>query len=156
MGAVQKDVERVADRMRCLCSRREYSSSDIFKKLCSALDGDKEKASSVLAELKKEKYVDDSRYAVAYARDKAMISGWGKTKIRYMLAGKGIDREIVDGALMEIDQDKAGPRLEKLLENKYKALKDDPQKKMKLLRFGLGRGYQYDEVVAVIDSLMTD
>ena len=39
---------------------------------------------------------------------------------------------------------------------KAKSLKDDPQARLKLLRFGLGRGYQYDEVVDVIDKYKTD
>jgi regulatory protein len=43
--------------------------------------------------------------------------------------------------------------LEKLLENKLRSLKDDPQVRLKLLRFALGRGYQYDQVKSVVDSL---
>ena len=102
----------------------------------------------------KEKYVDDLRYASAYARDKASIQGWGEVKIRYMLSAKGVPRDVIDKALEEIDQDKADSRLEKLLQNKLKSLKDDPQCRLKLLRFALGRGYSYDEVNDVVNSLL--
>ena len=110
------------------------------------LEGNVQKVETVLTKLKEEKYVDDLRYATAYARDKAAISGWGAAKIRYMLSAKGVAKEIVSEALNEVDESKASTRLEKLLENKYKSLKDDPQWKIKLLRFALGRGYSYDEV----------
>lgn len=148
------DVQKLTDRLRRLCSRREYCMSDILKKATTALDGDKEAAAKVLDVLVAEKYVDDLRYATAYAREKAMISGWGETKIRYMLSAKRIDRSLVDQALVEIDADKADSRLQKLLENKARSLKEDPQIKLKLLRFALGRGYQYDDVKPVIDSML--
>ena len=150
----ETDTAKVTDRMRRLCSRREYCSSDILKKVSDALDGDREAAVKVLEILVSEKYVDDLRYATAYARDKSAISGWGATKIRYMLSGKGIEKGIIAKALEEIDEGKAEVRLEKLLENRWRTLKDDPQARLKLLRFALGRGYQYDEVKSAMDSLM--
>lgn len=139
-------MEKALDKMRRLCSRREYCVSDIRTKLMKELEGEAQKVEIALNKLKEERYVDDLRYATAYARDKAAISGWGATKIRYMLSAKGVSKEVVSEALNEVDDTKASSRLEKLLENKYKSLKDDPQWKIKLLRFALGRGYSYDEV----------
>jgi regulatory protein len=147
-------MEKVLDRMRNLCSRREYCRADIMKKAMSALDGDREKAEKVIEILVAEKYIDELRYASAFARDKSSISGWGETKIRYMLSSKGVPREIIDKALEEIDESKAMTRLEKLMENKYRSLKDDPQCRLKMLRFGLGRGYGYDEVSEVLEFLI--
>ena len=71
-----------------------------------------------------------------------------------MLSAKGVARDVIIEALAEVDDAKASDRLVKLLENKYKALKDDPQCKIKLLRFALGRGYSYDEVKEIIDVFM--
>ena len=148
------DVQKLIDRLRRLCSRREYCMSDILKKAATALDGDRDAAAKVLDVLVSEKYVDDLRYATAYAREKAMIAGWGETKIRYMLSTKRIDRALVDQALTEIDSSKADSRLQKLLENKARTLKADPQIRLKLLRFALGRGYQYDDVVRVLQDIL--
>lgn len=147
-------MEKVLDRMRNLCSRREYCRADIMKKAMSALDGEREKAEKVIEILVAEKYIDELRYASAFARDKSSISGWGETKIRYMLSSKGVPREVIDKALEEIDESKAMTRLEKLMENKYRSLKDDPQCRLKMLRFGLGRGYGYEEVSEVLEILM--
>lgn len=156
MGEKIMDPQKVADRMRGLCSRREYCRQDIMKKVLAALDGDADEAGRIMDRLVEEKYIDDLRYASAFARDKSSIAGWGATKIRYMLAAKGIDRETIAAALQEVDEGKASDRLEKLLSAKVRSLKDDPQSRMKLLRFALGRGYQYDEAAEVIDRLLNE
>lgn len=151
---VKKDPQKVADRMRALCSRREYCRSDIMKKVMTSLDGDREETEKIVELLVSERYIDDLRYASAFARDKASLAGWGEVKIRYMLSSKGISKDVISRALEEIDQNKAGERLEKLMENKLRSLKDDPQVRLKLLRFGLGRGYSYDEVSSVVEQLL--
>ena len=147
-------MEKALDKMRRLCSRREYCVSDIRIKLMRLLEGDAGKVECALKTLIEEKYVSDLRYATAFARDKASLAGWGVTKIRYMLSSKGVPRDIIDRALAEVDDENAKSRLEKLMENKFKSLKDDPQCRMKMLRFGLGRGYAYEEVAEVTDCLM--
>ena len=149
-----KEILLVTDRLRALCSRREYCTQDVMKKALKALEGDRYAAEQVLETLVAEKYVDDLRYAGAYCRDKASLSGWGEVKIRYMLASKGISREIIAEALDEIDCSRAQDRLNRLLQTKYKSLKDDPQCRLKLLRYALGRGYSYEEVSSVIDRLI--
>lgn len=147
------EVDRVLNNLRRQCSRREYCSRDVLKKAEKALDGDREQAMKILGTLVADGYVDDSRYAEAFARDKSSISGWGDVKIRYMLSAKGIDKETISKALEEIDARKADERLRKLMENKYKSLRDDPQWKMKLLRFALGRGYSYDDVSDILEEI---
>jgi regulatory protein len=146
------DINKILNNLRRQCSRREYCTADVLKKAEKALDGDKEKASEVVKILVHEKYVDDLRYCEAYAREKSSISGWGEVKIRYMLSAKGISKDIISQALTQIDPQRAESRLEKLLQNKSRSLKDDPQWKLKLLRFALGRGYSYDDVQKYIEN----
>lgn len=151
---MEQEEAKVLDRMRALCSRREYCRKDIMKKVLPAVDGDVTVAGGIIDMLVKEKYIDELRYASAFARDKSSIAGWGAVKIRYMLSAKGIPEGLVAQALEEIDGEKAVSRLDKLMENKFRSLKEDPQCRLKMLRFGLGRGYGYDEVSSVVDRLM--
>lgn len=146
-------IVKVTDRLRGQCSRREYCVSDVYKKALKALEGDADAARQVVYSLVKDRYVDDLRYSSAFARDKSSIQGWGATKIRYMLSVKGVSSDVISQALEEIDEDRASSRLYKLIENKYRSLKDDPQCRLKLLRFALGRGYSYDEVNSVVNQL---
>lgn len=152
----KEDISSVTGRLKMMCSRREYSVSDVMKKALSALHADKELASKVVGELVAEGYVDDFRYASAYARDKSSIAGWGSAKIRYMLAAKGVARDVIDRALGEVDESKADARMENLLRNKCRTLKNDPQVKVKLLRFAVGRGYSYEESSRIINMLIED
>ena len=142
--------------MRRLCSRREYCVADIRRKLSDALEGDRDAVHEVLDWLIREQYVDDMRYASAFARDKASIAGWGSIKIRHALSAKGVERGIIDAAIKEVDRSKADDRMEKLMANKYRSLKDDPQCRLKMLRFGLGRGYCYDEINETIEKLIRE
>ncbi len=151
---------KVLDRMRNLCSRREYCSSDILRKASDALykflvdkDQTDRCAHLILESLTADKYVDDGRYAAAFAREKSSISGWGPVKIRYALNLKGIDKSVIDKAFEEVDLAASDTRLEKLLENKFRSLKEDPQYRLKLIRFALGRGYGYEKTIKVITAI---
>ena len=114
------------------------------------LEGDREKADELVAALVADKFVDDSRYASAFAREKASLQGWGPIKIRFQLRAKGISDSVISAALEEIDADKASARLQKLLENKWHSLQDDPQGRLKLFKFALTRGYEYEEIDPIV------
>lgn len=144
---------KILDRLRNQCSRREYCSSDVYKKALKAFDGDETLSNEVLGSLIKDKYVDDLRYASAYAREKSTISGWGCQKIRYALSLKKIPSEIISKALSSIDDNKAEERLMRLIANKSRSLAGDPQRKIKILRFLLGRGYSYEECKGKIEKI---
>lgn len=146
-------VRKALLRLQNQCVRREYSVSDIRKKALKLLDGDTSKTEEVVNSLIKDKFVDDLRYASAFAREKASISGWGRVKIAYMLRAKGISDDIVNEAMSDVDEGKSKDKMERIISAKYKTLKSDPQWKIKLIRYSLSRGYQYDEIMEHINSL---
>jgi len=144
-------------RLQAQCSKREYCISDIRQKALKAMDGDEEAAEEICKSLVEDNFVDDFRYAYAFAREKSALSGWGRIKISFALSAKKIDRETIGKALEEIDSDKAGDRLQKLLETKWRSLaggcKTPPQDaKLKLIRFALSRGYDYETVKPLIEK----
>ena len=114
-----EEYSKVLNRLQAQCSKREYCSSDVFRKAMKAFDGDREQAERILQSLRDDKFVDDLRYASAFAREKSRLTGWGPAKITYTLVG-------------------------------------DPQIKFKLLKFGLTRGYEYDQVAPVVDGLLKE
>lgn len=152
---ISKD-DRLLSRLQNACARKEYCSKDIYAKALKGLDGDAEGAAQMLELLVKDKYVDDARYAAAFARDKSSLSGWGPVKISYQLRAKGIDSAVISDALRQIDDDKAEDALTKLLSAKYRSLKGDEQLRLKLIRFALSRGYEYDVVDAAVRKIMAD
>ena len=148
------EEKRILERLQRQCARMEYCSSDIYRKALKALEGDAEAAARIVASLVQDRYVDDRRYASAFAREKSSLQGWGAVKIRFLLRGKGISDEIIDEALQEVDPEKAASKLYKLAADKYRLLKDDPQCRLKLLKALLSRGYGYDEVDAAVKKAM--
>ena len=146
--------EKCLSRLQKLCSKAEYCEADIYRKALKALDGDAQAAAKVLASLKEDRYVDNARYAAAFARDKANFQGWGPVKIRFQLRAKGVSEADISQALQEIEPAKAEEKMEKVLAAKAKTLQGDPQFRLKLLKFGLTRGYDYDDVEAAVSKII--
>ena len=115
-------------------------------KALKALEGDAALAGEVVASLVKERFVDDLRYAGAFASEKARLTGWGPVKIRFALRAKGIEQALIEEALDTVDIQAATGKLSKLLDAKAASLEGDPQKKFKLIKFALSRGYEYDQI----------
>ena len=145
---------RCLSRLQKLCSKAEYCRSTVYAKALKALDGDGEAAARLVESLVQERYVDDTRYAAAFAREKASLQGWGPVKIRFQLRAKGISEADIGTALQEVDASRASDRLEKLLQGKLRTLEEDPQRKLKLIRFALSRGYEYSDVEAALSRIL--
>lgn len=148
------EYSKVLSRLQLQCSRREYCSRDILQKAAKALDGDADAAARMLSDLRKDGFVDDLRYASAFAREKSRLTGWGPVKISFALSAKGIDMETVREALGDIDQNDAFRRMRSVLEAKWKVLREDPQGRFKLLKFGLSRGYEYEAVSSAVEAIV--
>lgn len=150
---MEERLKQVLSALEALCAKREYCVSDIRRKALERLEYDAAAAEEVVAALLEQGFVDDFRYAAAYAREKSALSGWGPVKIRTTLLGRGVAREAVLAALGEIDPDKASAKLEKVLSAKWRTLCDDPQGRLKLIRFALSRGYDYEPVRPLIERI---
>ncbi|MBQ9193767.1 MAG: RecX family transcriptional regulator [Bacteroidales bacterium] len=148
------EEKKVLERLQRQCARAESCTWDVRRKALKALEGDAEAAERIVASLQKDRFVDDLRYAAAFAREKSSLQGWGAVKIRFLLRGKGIPDGTISEALQEVDPAKAASKLEKLAADRYRILKDDPQCRLKLLKTLLSRGYGYDEVEAAVNRVM--
>ena len=148
------EEKKVLERLQRQCARMEYCVSDIRRKALKASEGDADAAGRIVASLVADRFVDDRRYAAAFAREKAALQGWGEVKICFRLREKGISDEIITEALQEIDPAKAASKLDKLAADRYRLLKDDPQCRLKMLKALLSRGYGYDEVEAAVNKVM--
>lgn len=149
-----EDYGKTLHRLQSQCSKREYCSSEIFKKALTAFDGDREAAGKLLSSLIEDKFVDDLRYSSAFAREKSRLSGWGPVKISYALSGKGVPKATIQEALEDIDQDEAERKMNAVLLTKSRSLKGDPQERLKLIKFGLTRGYDYDNVAKAVEDVL--
>jgi len=150
---MEERLLQILNRLQAQCARREYCRADVRQKALKALEGDVAGAETVVASLVADRFVDDLRYASAFAREKASLTGWGPVKISYALSAKGIDRDTIRQALEEIDGAAADRKMETVLRAKWKTLAEDPEGKLKLLKFGLGRGYEYNALQDLVKRI---
>ena len=151
-------VDPILSKLQALCVKREYCRYDIAQKARRLLKDEpnpEEKLQAMVDSLVEDGFVSDLRYSSAYAREKSSISGWGPLKIRTALLSKRIERSVIDEALGEVDDDRAQEKLRKVLQNKWRSLSEDPQGKLKLIRFALSRGYDYDSVRPVVEDIVS-
>ena len=146
-------LKKKLSRLEAQCVKREYCVRDILAEALKAVEGNQAEADELVASLRADKFVDDARYAAAFAREKSSLTGWGPVKIRFALRAKGLSETDIASGLAEIDSSRAEDRLERLTAAKWKTLQDDPQGKLKLIKFALSRGYDYDAVQAAISKL---
>lgn len=149
-------ARKVLSSLQAQCARREYCIGDMRRKALTRLEGDAAAAEELIASLVEDGFIDESRYCAAFVSEKSSLTGWGPVKIRRALSLKNIPRETIETALQEADSDKADAKLEKLLRSKWKSLYDDPQGKLKLLRFALSRGYEYEQIRTLADSITSE
>ncbi len=150
------DKLKILNKMRALCSRREYCTEDIRAKVLKNDCLSQGDVREIIESLIVDNYLSDRRYSAAFARDKSSLAGWGIIKIKYALKVKGISREDIEAALEEVDQLKADDKLDRLLQHKYKSLKEDDNCKIKLIKYAMGRGYTYDQVKQAVEKCMNN
>ena len=150
------EKEQVLTYLQDLCVKRECCRSEMQKKALKALDGDGAAAQEILDSLVADRFVDDARYATAFAREKSSLTGWGPEKIRYALIMKGISRQDIAAAISGTDPEAAEAKLEKLVTAKCKTLQGDPYIKFKLIKYALSRGYLYDDVAKTVEKVLAE
>lgn len=139
-------------RMASLCSRSEQCEQDILNKLLKA-GLPMPDCRNILSFLKSEHFIDNARFARAYASDKMHFSGWGRNKIRLMLASKHIDSVSISHALDALDADEYFSKLIDVAHAKAKNLNlHNRNDKMKLYRHLLSRGFESSLVAEVVRS----
>jgi regulatory protein len=149
------DKKQGLSRAMALCSQKEYNEAEIRGKL-KFWGVEPEDIDPIIEELIREKFIDDLRFATAFARDKVRLNQWGRVKIRYMLSMERVKHSIVDQALAAIDEDQYTESLTELLQKKSRELRGETNphtKKQKLLKFAQGRGFEIDLTLRILKDL---
>lgn len=156
-GRRRKSPEQALASLMRLCARAERCESDA-RRLMRGWGVEADEAERIVARLLRDRFIDDSRYAEAFVREKVRLSGWGEYKIRAALARKGIDRERIEQALAATGRGDARERLRPLLERKAGSIrhKNTYELKAKLFRYGMSLGYGYETVAETVAEMIED
>lgn len=141
-------------RLEELCARSEQCEYEIRRKLASWQIAPDD-ADTIVRSLMRRRFVDDSRYAAAFVRDKYRFTGWGRRRIEQALKQKRISSDTICEALEEIDEEEYRRIITSLVRRKAAALGGvaDYETRVKLLRFGVARGFEVPLVSEIIREL---
>jgi regulatory protein len=146
--------EQIISKLTAVCARAEHCKDDMLRRM-QRWQVDEATQREVISYLVKEKYIDEERYARFFINDKIKYNRWGRRKVEQALYFKHIPREVYEPLLDDVANEDFESVLLPLLQNKEKNLKyaNDYEKRMKLLRFAMQRGFSYEQADKWINML---
>ena len=145
--------EKALIRCEELCARAERCEHELREKM-RAWRIDSRDIEAIINSLTTRRFLDDSRFARAFVRDKYRFARWGRRKIAMALKQKRIDSDTIDEALEEINQEEYTAVLRTLLKAKA-AHTDRPlsyDDRVKLFRFAVARGFETQLISSMLKS----
>lgn len=146
---LEPGYEAAKEKALRLLEFRAHSEYELRRKLADA--GAAEEDIERVAEFVREyRLVDDEAYAARLAADLAHLKKYGKRRIFSELNRRGIDREIIENVIEELDTDEA----ETLLPLMKKKLGGDFGQKSRdrAFRYFAARGYGFDDIKAAFEE----
>ena len=153
----EMSAEEARLKAEAYCSLSEHCKSEVLGKLQQW--GAPEKTwEAILNHLEQERYVDESRYATFFVRDKYRFNQWGRIKIAQALRMKHIPSACIDEAMEEIDEQEYINILTSLLKKKVRSIKasNDYERNGKLVRFAAGHGYEIGDILLCMKRMGYD
>lgn len=148
----EKTEQEAYLQLAAMCAQAEHCEQEMRDKMKRwAIEPDAQ--DRVIARLIKERYIDNERYARAFVKDKIRYNKWGRRKVMQALWIKRIDNNILHQVLDEIDDKEYIDVLIPLLKQKRKTIKakSDYELNQKLVRFALGRGFDFSIICQCMD-----
>lgn len=140
--------QQALPKIKQFCAYQERCHSEVKDKLYG-YGLSKNDVEELLSKLVEDNFLNEERFAIAFAGGKFRIKQWGRIKIRYELRQKQVSDYCVKKALASIDDDDYLKTLDRLAEQKIKLLKTEKNifvKKRKLLDHLRAKGYEPDLV----------
>ena len=126
------------------CAYQERCHSEVRDKLYS-FGLHRNEVEQLLTQLIEENFLNEERFAIAYADDKFRIKHWGKEKIKYALKQKHVSDYCIRKALSQIPETDYKNVFTKLANQKLATVKSEKNiyiKKKKIKDFLQQRGFE--------------
>ncbi len=145
------DPKTALQKAEKYCVYQERAQQEVREKLYSWGLHQRD-TEQIISELINQNFLNEERFANAYALGKFRQKGWGKIKIKQALKLKRIPDGMIKKALLQINLDDYLLSLKAILEKKAALLKEkEPYKRRYLLKtYAFGKGYEGDLVTEVL------
>jgi regulatory protein len=144
-------------KIRDWCAYQERCQQEVRDKLYDyGLKTDE--VENMIAQLVSENFINEERFAIAFAGGKFRIKKWGRIKIKQELKAKRVSDYCIRKGLAVIDNTEYINTLKKVLALKGKSIteKNALKKKQKLVRYALSKGYEQDIVFDLLKNQEED
>lgn len=140
------DTDALLSRAQRYCATAERCTYEVSM-LLGRLGATTEQTDAIIDKLQQQSYINDARYCQAFVNDKVAFQAWGRMKIIMGLRAKHLPDELIDNAITAIDEQAYNANIRKLILSKRN------QDRQKQLRFMLQRGYTFDDLRFVSQTL---
>ncbi len=139
------------------CAYQERSHQEVRDKLYS-YGLHRSDVEDILTQLITSGFLNEERFAKAFAGGKFRIKHWGKNKIENELKKRGISTRCIQTGLKEIDGPDYRKTLKQLIAKKTRSLTEQNlfKKRDKVARFVIGKGYEPELAWAFVKDLIPD
>jgi regulatory protein len=149
----QLTPEQALQKLKHYCGYQERCHNDVKEKLYS-LGVRKSEHDTIMATLIEQGYLNEERFAIAFAGGKFRVNHWGRIKIKYGLKQKQVSDYCIRKALKQISEADYLSLLKKLAEEKYGSLKDDQYlvRKKKTMDYLAQKGFEPELVREMVEK----
>lgn len=149
----QLSKEQALQKLKHYCGYQDRSHSEVKEKLYS-LGVWKKDHDEIMATLIEENYLNEERFALAFAGGKFRMKQWGRVKIKYELKQRQISEYSIKKALKQIDEEEYMTTLKKLAYDKYASLKGEQYlvRKKKTIDYLMQKGYEPGLIQTVLNE----
>jgi len=147
-------TESALEKIKHYCSYQERNHQEVKDKLYS-FGLYAAQVEELLSELIAENYLNEERYAIAFAGGKFRMKDWGRIKIRYELKKNKVSDYCIKKALAQIDETDYIKTAKKLMTYKLNALKSEKNafiKKNKTKQYLLQKGYELEIIIDLLSA----
>lgn len=148
---VRDEVYRGRERVLRLLARRPYSSAEISRYLRRHQYGD-DMIQNIIDDLTDAKLIDDDAFAAYWVEQRETFRPRSLLALRQELSQKGIERDIVNEALSELDEAEAARRVARKQAGRWHGL-PETEWRTKITQYLLRHGYPYDLVKEIVTEL---
>lgn len=145
--------EQALQKLKHFCAYQERCHSEVKDKLYK-LGIRKYDHDEIMTTLIEENYLNEERFAIAYAGGKFRMNNWGRLKIQYALKQKQISEYCIKKSLKQIAESDYLKVLSKLAKQKYASLKSDQYlvRKKKTIDYLIGRGFEITLIQQTLEN----
>ncbi|MBQ5347742.1 MAG: regulatory protein RecX [Ruminococcus sp.] len=145
--------KRAKEKALWLLSSRDHSKRELEAKIRKSSDIDS--AKKAVERMEELGLVDDEKFARRYAEQLINVKHLSKKGAKYKLIEKGIDKDLAEQILEELDPD---PRehIETLIERKYLRYLSDEKGRRKTVAALQRMGYSWSDIKAVMSNYFED